>query len=138
MVIPQVVAPASLGPALGYSHGIRAGSLLFVAGQIGAVPRGDGRHDVVSPELPAQFERALENVLAVVREAGGAPEHVVEMTIYVTDMDAYRAARKALGEAWRRTMGRHYPAITLLEVSDLFEEGALVEVRALAALGEPA
>ncbi len=137
MVNVKPVAPGSLGPALGYSHGMQAGRLLFVAGQIGGVPTGDGRHKVVSGGLAAQFEKALRNVLIVVKEAGGSPEQVVEMTVYVTDMEAYREARKKLGGAWKKVMGRHYPAMTLVAVAGLFEAGAMVEVRAVAALDGP-
>lgn len=134
MVNVHPVAPEALGPALGYSHGIRAGELLFIAGQIGGEPTGDGRHKVVPGGLAAQFEKALGNMLTVVEEAGGGPQNVVEMTVYVTDMDAYRKARKELGGAWKKLMGRHYPAMTLVAVSGLFEEGAMVEVRAVAVL----
>ncbi len=134
MVNVKTVAPPELGPALGYSHGVRIGNLLFVAGQIGGEPLGDGRHKVVEGGLVAQFEKALENVVKVVSEAGSMPEHLVEMTVYVTDMDAYRSERKELGEAWRRVMGKHYPAMTLVAVSELFEAGAEVEIKAVAAL----
>lgn len=135
MVKPVPVNPPALGPALGYAHGFRAGNLLFVAGQIGAEPTGDGRHRVISKEFVAQFEKALQNVLEVIQAAGGNAENIVEMTVYVKGMDDYRKSRKPLGEAWKRTMGRHYPAMTLVEVSDLFEEGARVEIRAVAAIG---
>lgn len=134
MVKSEVVSPPSLGPAIGYSHGVRAGNLLFLAGQIGAEPEGDGRLRVVAGGMAAQFAKALENVATVVREAGGTPAHIVEMTVYVADLDAYRAARKEIGEAWRRVVGRHYPAMTLVQVAGLLEEGAVVELRAVAAL----
>lgn len=135
MVTIRPVNPASLGPPVGYSHGMRAGHLLFVAGQVGAVAGADGKLKVVSSDFAAQFEKALENVLAVVREAGGTPESVAEMTIFVTSVAQYGGARKAVGEAWRRHLGRHYPAITLVEVSGLFEPGTLVEIRAVAMVG---
>jgi enamine deaminase RidA (YjgF/YER057c/UK114 family) len=90
---------------------------------------------VVSKELVPQFERALENVLEVARAAGAGPEGIAEMVVYVKDMGAYRRSRHDLGEAWKRVMGRHYPAMTLVEVSDLFEDGTLVEIRAVAVLG---
>jgi enamine deaminase RidA (YjgF/YER057c/UK114 family) len=135
VVRSEVVNPESLGRPLGYSHGVRVGGLLFVSGQIGADPRGDGRHLVVSKELVPQFEKALQNVLEVVRAAGGGPEGIAEMVVYVKDMRTYRRSRKELGEAWKRVMGRHYPAMTLVEVSDLFEDGTLVEIRAVAAVG---
>lgn len=128
----EKVNPESLGKASGYSHGVRAGHLVFISGQIGAVPRGDGRHTVVSQELVPQFRKALENVVEVTKAAGGTAEGIVEMTIFVKSMDAYRASRKELGEAWRAVLGKHYPAVTLVEVSDLFEDLTLVEIRAVA------
>ena len=135
MVKIEKVNPESLGRPLGYSHGIRVGNLLFISGQIGANPRGDGRHTVVSKELVTQFEKALSNLIEVARAAGAGPENIAEMVVYVKDMASYRKSRQELGEAWKRVMGRNYPAMTLVEVSDLFEEGTLVEIRAIAALG---
>jgi hypothetical protein len=85
-------------------------------------------------DLVAQFERALERVLRVVREAGGGPEEIGCMTVYVTDLEAYRGSLPPLGRAWRRHMGRHYPAMTLVEVEGLVDEGALVEIEATAVL----
>jgi enamine deaminase RidA (YjgF/YER057c/UK114 family) len=129
----QTVNPQSLGPAKGYSHGIVApagGRLLFVAGQTAAGPAGKPARGT----FVEQWSRALEKVLAVVREAGGAPEHVARLTIYVTDLDAYFGSLKPLGEAYRRLMGRHYPAMALLEVKGLVDPNALVEIEAAAVL----
>ncbi len=117
----------------GYSNGIVApagGRLLFVAGQIG----WDEAGRIVSDDFAAQFGRALQNVLAVVRAAGGAPEHVARLAIYVTDRAEYAAARAALAGEWRRLMGRHYPAIALVEVRGLLEPRAKVEIEAMAVL----
>jgi enamine deaminase RidA (YjgF/YER057c/UK114 family) len=127
------INPEELGAPSGYSHGILApaGSrLLFVAGQVGW--SRDQR--IVSPDFAPQFERALDNVLAVVRAAGGGPEHVVRMTLFVRDRTSYRESLKTIGAAWRSRMGRHFPAMTLVEVAALLEEGALVEIEATAAL----
>jgi enamine deaminase RidA (YjgF/YER057c/UK114 family) len=127
------INPGELGAPKGYSHGVIAPAgcrLLFVAGQVG----WDRARRVVSPEFAAQFGQALDNVLTVVRAAGGQPEHVVRMTLYVQDRTSYLESLKELGEAWRSRMGRHYPAMTLVEVSALLEEGALVEIEATAAL----
>lgn len=134
MVKPTPVNPPALGRPLGFSHAMRTGGVLFLAGQIGADPLPDGRHRVVGPGLVEQFEKALRNVLAVVAEAGGDATSIAEMTVYVTSMESYRAARKEIGEAWKRVFGRHYPAMTLVEVASLFEEAALVEIRAVAAV----
>ena len=130
----RVDAPA-LGKAIGYAHGMRVGDVLFTSGQIGARGSADGSLHVVSPDLAAQFEKALENVLEVVRAAGGRAESIAEMTVYVTDMPAYRASRKEIGAAWRKHLGRHFPAMTLVEVKSLVEPDAKVEIRAVASLG---
>lgn len=130
------VDPEALGRPRGFRHGILAppgGRLLFVAGQTAADT--DGRIPPEASDLAAQFGRALDRMLAVVREAGGAPEDVARLTIYVTDMDAYRAARGPIGEAYRARMGRHYPAMALVEVRRLVDEGAAVEIEATAVLG---
>ena len=131
----QAVNPPSAGRPSGYANGYRAGDFLFVAGQIGGDPTPEGRHKLVSSEFVPQFEKALEGVVAVVKAAGGKATDLVEMTIFVKDIDAYRRTRKAIGPVWRKLMGAHYPAMTLVEVSDFFEEGALVEIKAVAALG---
>lgn len=103
---------------------------LFVAGQVG----WDREMRFVSDDFAEQFVQALDNVLAVVREAGGTPEHIGRMTIYVTDKARYLAAAKAIGVAWRERMGKHYPAMALVEVKALLEDRALVEIEATAVL----
>jgi len=131
----KVVHPAGFPPARGYSNGISAhGLTVYVAGQVGWEPDGT----FASGELVPQFSRALENVIAVVRAAGGEPHHIAQMTIYVTDMAAYRAAAGALAPVWREKMGRHYPAMALVAVSELVEPRATVEIQAVAVLEEPA
>ncbi len=128
----RVVNPDELGVPRGFNHGVlgAAGArTLHVAGQIG-VDEGTAPHE--APALIAQFGRALENVVAVVREAGGTPEHLARMTVFVTDMEQYRASRSLLGDTWRKSMGRHYPAMSLVEVRSLVEPAALVEIEATA------
>ena len=125
------IAPEELGAPSGFSHGLLAdqgGRILFVAGQTATGPDGA----VVDGGLAEQFGVALDRVLAVVRAAGGAPESVGRMTVFVTDMTAYRAARRELGGVWRERMGEHYPAMALIAVSELVDEGALVEIEATA------
>jgi enamine deaminase RidA (YjgF/YER057c/UK114 family) len=119
----------------GYANGALVtcapGRTLYVAGQVG--------WDVEQrfpPGFAAQFAQALDNVLAVVRAAGGAPESVVKMTVYVTDLAAYRAAQRDIGAAWRARFGKHFPAMALVGVAGLVEEGALVEIETTCALGE--
>jgi len=131
--MPDVIQPESLAAARGYSNGLlfpAGGRLLFVAGQIG----WDRDERLVSPEIAPQFEQALRNVVDVVRAAGGGPEHIGRFTIYVTDKARYTAARKEIGAAYRALMGRAYPAMALVQVADLLEEGALVEIEATAVL----
>ncbi|MFI5183190.1 MAG: RidA family protein [Vicinamibacteria bacterium] len=125
------INPAGLAAPRGYSHGMRGtGTLLFVAGQIG----WDGTGRLVSTGFVAQFAQALDNVLAVVREAGGEPARVARLTIYVTDKELYRSCLQEIGHAYRERMGRHYPAMALVEVRSLLEGGALVEIEATAVL----
>lgn len=128
----QVVNPDSVAAPRGYSNGmvLGPGRVLFVAGQIGWTRESR----LVSSDLVEQFEQALRNVLEVVRAAGGAPEHVGRFTIYVTDKRVYIAAAKRIGEVYRALMGRHYPAMALVQVADLLEEGAQVEIEATAVL----
>jgi enamine deaminase RidA (YjgF/YER057c/UK114 family) len=127
------VNPPVLGRPRGFSHGLlaTAGSrLLFVAGQTAA--DADGR--IAETGFVPQFEVALTRVLTVVATAGGKPEHVGRMTVYVTDMDAYRESRPALRETWSRLMGDHYPAMALVEVKRLLDAEATVEIEATAVI----
>ena len=128
----HVVNPPTLAPPRGYSNGIvlGPGRILFVAGQIG----WDKSCKMVSEDLVAQFEQALRNIVDVVREAGGTPEHIGRFTIYVLDKEEYAAKAKAIGAAYRALMGTHYPAMALVQVTDLLEEGAVIEIEATAVL----
>ena len=128
-----IVNPESLGAPKGWNHGLlapRDGRLLFVAGQAG----WDGSDPSAGPApgFVEQFAHALDKILAVVRAAGGQPDDVARMTIYVTDLSAYVAGRALLGEVWRARFGKHYPAMALLEVCRLVDHGALVEIEATA------
>jgi enamine deaminase RidA (YjgF/YER057c/UK114 family) len=107
--------------------------VLFVAGQI---PWNVRREIVGRGDIAAQFRQALENVVAVVAAAGGAPRDLASMTIFVTDKARYVEARKAIGAAWVEVMGKHYPAVALVEVKGLLEPEALVEIQAVAAIAE--
>jgi enamine deaminase RidA (YjgF/YER057c/UK114 family) len=131
-----IVNPEELGAPRGWSNGIlvpREGRHLFVAGQTG----WDGEASASAAPFELQFARALDKVLAVVRAAGGTPADVARMVVYVTDLAAYRASRKALGDAWRARFGSYYPAMALLEVKGLVDGGALVEIEATAVIGGP-
>ena len=130
----QLVNPQSLGAPKGWTNGILApasGRLLFVAGQAGWETEATGP----PPQFGAQFARALDKVITVVTAAGGAPTDVVRLTVFVTDLSAYRQSRTALRDIWRDRFGTYYPAMALLEVSGLVDEGALVEIEATAVVG---
>ncbi len=130
----RIVNPEALGAPKGWNNGLlapRDGRILFIAGQAGWETDLPG----TPPGFVEQFARALDRVLAVVREAGGGPEDLARLTIYVTDLAAYFAARKALGELWRARLGKHYPAVALLEVKGLVDRGAVVEMEATAVIG---
>jgi enamine deaminase RidA (YjgF/YER057c/UK114 family) len=129
----KAINPESLGKPRGYSNGLLATAgarLLFVAGQIG----WDEQHRLVGEDFVEQFDRALRSVLEVVREAGGGPESVARLIIYVTDKREYAARTREIGERWRALMGRHYPAMALVEVKGLLEDGAKVEIEGMAVL----
>jgi enamine deaminase RidA (YjgF/YER057c/UK114 family) len=129
----EIVDPPELGPPRGYANGVVAPPgrrLLFVAGQVG----WDAQQRLVGDGFADQFERALANVLAVVTAAGGEPTDVTRLTVFVVDKEEYAAARGELGRRWRERMGRHYPAMTLVEVRALLEPGARVEIEATAAI----
>jgi enamine deaminase RidA (YjgF/YER057c/UK114 family) len=115
----------------GYANGVvTSGRTLYVAGQIG----WNERQEFASEDLADQFGQTLDNVLAVVRAAGAEPTDVARMLVYVTDLDAYRASLKRLGQMWRERFGRHYPAMALVGVAGLVEPRAKVEIEAVAVL----
>ncbi|WP_431781916.1 RidA family protein [Streptomyces chumphonensis] len=124
--------PAELASPSGFSHAVVAtGSrLVMLAGQTAL----DGQGRVVPGGLPAQFERALTNLLTALRAAGGAPADLARVTVYTTDVPAYRAHAAALGDLWRAHAGRDYPAMALIGVARLWDEEALVELDGLALL----
>ena len=129
----EIVNPESLGAPKGWNHGVlapRDGRLLFVAGMAGWSSTMPGK----PAGFAEQFARALDQVLSVVRDAGGGPADVARMTVYVTDLVAYRASLSVLGNLWRERFGKHYPAMALLEVKGLVEIGAMVEIEATAVL----
>jgi 3-hydroxybutyrate dehydrogenase len=129
-----IINPEELGAPRGWNNGMLAqagGRMLFVAGQTAH----DGSGQVPAADFVSQFDRALGNVLAVVRKAGGEVGDIGRFTIYVTDMAQYRASLKRLGEVYRHRMGTHFPAMALVEVTSLVDPQALVEIEATAVLG---
>ena len=127
-----IINPEALGQPRGYSNGVlfEGGSVLFVAGQIG----WDRESRIVSDGFAEQFAQALENVLAVVRHAGGGSESIGRLLIFVTDKEEYSSSRRDVGAAYRQLMGKHFPAMTLVEVNSLLEPLAKVEIEALAVI----
>src|SRR3989442_6764485 len=125
----EVINPDALGAPKGWNNGLLApkeGRLLFIAGQAGWEEGARGE----PPDFVGQFARAMDKVLAVVRGAGGEPADLARVTIYVTDLALYRASLKTLGDAWRAQLGKHYPAVAIVEVSGLLDPGALVQIEA--------
>ena len=129
----RLLHPRGWKAPVGYANGIAAsGTLVFVAGQVG----WDAEQVFRSEEMPAQFEQALKNVLAVLAEAGAKREHICRITAYCCDKPAYLAARPGLGRVWRQLMGRHYPAMSLIFVADLLDSPGKIELEATAVIPE--
>lgn len=126
----QILQPPGWPRPKGYANGIATcGRLVFVAGQIGWDENG-----CFAPDFASQFEQTLRNVVAVLREAGAGPEHVVRLTWYVIDKGAYLRDQRRVGEIYRKVMGRNYPTMAVVVVAGLMEDGALVEIEATAVL----
>ncbi len=127
------INPKSLGAPRGYSNGVltpAGGRLLFIAGQIA----WNEEQQIESSDLVEQFDRALANVIEVVRNAGGRTDQIARLIIYVTDKNEYRAGMPEIGERYRARMGKHFPAMVLVEVSGLLEEAAKIEIEGIAVL----
>ena len=126
----KILQPAGWVPPKGYAHGVAArGTLVFVGGQIGWDSSGTFAHGLV-----AQVRQTLLNIVAVLAEADAKPEHVARLTWYVTDREDYLACRREIGAAYREVMGRHFPAMAVVQVVALVEAEALVEIEATAVL----
>ena len=129
----RTLQPRTWKAPIGYANGIAAsGTLVFIAGQVG----WNAQQVFESESLPLQFEQALRNILAVLAEAGGRAEHICRMTAYCCDKPAYLAARRELGQIWKRLMGRHYPAMSMIFVSDLLDSPGKIELEATAVIPE--
>ena len=126
--------PPSLAKPTGYSNGVLAsGHVLFLAGQTGM----DATGAIAAPgDLVAQFAQAIANLQAVVTQAGGAMTDVVKLNLYVTDKNLYKANLKPIGQAYRAVFGKHYPAMTLVEVKSLFDDEALIEIEGIAVISD--
>jgi enamine deaminase RidA (YjgF/YER057c/UK114 family) len=129
----KLINPESLGAPRGYSNGVLAeagGRLLFIAGQVA----WDRQQQIVSTDLVEQFDHALANVITVVTEAGGKPEQIARLVIYVADKNGYKERMKEIGERYRARMGKHFPAMVLVEVKSLLEDNAKIEIEGVAVL----
>jgi enamine deaminase RidA (YjgF/YER057c/UK114 family) len=127
----ESLQPSGWPQPRGYANGIVAeGRIVFVAGQIGWNARGEFETD----DFVGQVRQALRNVVAVLAEAGAAPERIARMTWYITDKAAYRASLREVGRVYREVIGTHYPAMTLVQVAALLEDRAKVEIEATAVL----
>jgi enamine deaminase RidA (YjgF/YER057c/UK114 family) len=125
------VNPPELARPSGFSHAVvGTGRTVFLAGQTGTDPDGQ----IVDGGVVAQFEQALANLLVALRAAGGGPEHLAQMTIYMVDVDGYRGAAREIGAVWRRLIGNRYPATAGIGVARLWDREALVELQGMAVL----
>jgi enamine deaminase RidA (YjgF/YER057c/UK114 family) len=130
----RILQPPGWARPRGFAHGIavKGGTTVHIAGQIGCTGQGEWR----ARGFAGQFRQALQNILDVLAEAGGRPEHVVRLTWYVLDKAEYLAAAKEVGAAYRELMGRHYPAMAVVQVGGLVEDAARLEIEATAVIPE--
>jgi enamine deaminase RidA (YjgF/YER057c/UK114 family) len=129
----KLINPESLGFPRGYSNGVlteSVGRLLFVSGQVG----WNDKQEIVSSDFVDQFSQALENVLVVVTEAGGKSNDIARLIIYITNKAEYRLRTREVGDRYRSLMGKHFPAMVLVEVKSLLDDAAKVEIEAVAIL----
>lgn len=126
----MILHPPTWSPPIGYANGVSApdGRLVFIAGQVG----WDAQQAFHSNQLVPQFEQALKNILAILAEAGGVPSDICRLTAYCIDRPAYLAGRSELGRIWKRLMGNHYPAMSMIFVADLLDHPAKIELEATA------
>ena len=129
----QILQPPGWARAKGFSNGIAAsGKLVFIAGQVGWTGEGEWK----ARDFAGQFRQALANILEVLAQANGRPEHIVRLTWYVLDKREYLDSLKAVGNAYRELMGKHYPTMAVVQVSGLVEDEARLEIEATAVLPE--
>ena len=126
----EILQPNGWAAPVGYSNGIAVnpGRIVFIAGQVG----WDEQQKFRAEEIVPQFEQALKNILAVLAEAGGRPEHICRITGFCCDKQAYLAGRRELGRIWKQYMGRHYPAMSMIFVADLLDSPGKIELEATA------
>ena len=129
----QTLLPPGWSAPIGYANGVavESGRMVFIAGQVG----WNAQQQFESSDIAPQFEQALKNVLAVLAQAGGGPQHICRITAYCCDKPGYLAARAQLGAIWRAQMGRHYPAMSMIFVADLLDSPGKIELEATAVVG---
>ncbi|GAA3062898.1 RidA family protein [Actinocorallia glomerata] len=130
MFINEIIAPDRLAPAKGFSHGVKAGDTVYLGGQTALTKDGV----IVDGGVVDQFRQALSNVLETLREAGGRPEDLVTLTIYLTDVDDYMAHGREIGAVWQEMVGKRYPAMAGIGVSQLWQKEAVVEIQGVAVI----
>ena len=131
----QILQPPAWARAKGFSNGIVAsGRLVFIAGQVGWTGQGEWKEK----SFAGQFRQTIQNILEVLEQAKGKPEHIVRLTWYVLDRDEYLASLKEIGAAYRELMGKHYPTMAVVQVSGLVEDEARLEIEAIAVVPEGA
>jgi enamine deaminase RidA (YjgF/YER057c/UK114 family) len=128
-VSERINAP-ELALPVGFSHAVRAGSTVYLAGQVAQAPDGTVTGDTIAE----QFDGAAANLVTALRAAGGGPEHLVSLQVFVTAVGEYKASLRELGDVWRRHFGRHYPAMGLFGVTELFDPAAKVELMGVAVI----
>lgn len=126
----QVINPATLGKPLGFAHGVKSGDTVYLGGQTAL----DKEMKIVPGGMVEQFRQAFFNVLETLREAGGQPEDLVSVTIYLTDVDDYLANGREIGKIWRSMAGTEYPALAGIGVSRLWQKEALIEIQGTAVI----
>ena len=129
----KLINPEALGAPSGYSNGLLVdggGKLLFIAGQIA----WDNNQKIATDDFVEQFDKALANVLTVLRAAGGEPQNIARLVIYVTDKIEYRERTKEVGDRYRKHMGKHFPAMVLVQVAGLLDDRAKVEIEGMAVI----
>jgi enamine deaminase RidA (YjgF/YER057c/UK114 family) len=130
----NILQPPSWAKPKGFANGIavKGGTTVYIAGQVGYTGQGEWQ----AQDFAGQFRQALANILAVLAEAGGKPEHLVRLTWYVLDRAEYLASLEEVGAAWRELMGRHYPVMSVVEVKGLVERAARLEIEATAVISD--
>jgi enamine deaminase RidA (YjgF/YER057c/UK114 family) len=129
----EILQPEGWARPVGYANGVAArGRLVFVGGQVG----WNGQQQWETDDFAGQVRQTLENIVAVLAEAGGKPEHITSLTWYFTSKQEYVANLKGVGQAYRDVIGRHFPAMTAVEVTALVEDRAKVEIQAMAVIPE--